>query len=461
MLGARLRNYGLRKKQKMLTKRQTANPGGRLLGAVVAMAKPSELPARAAEFEKPHPWHPNNIPALEFGTTKWIHHNIKPLRLDISARHPKRVNLLLATINFSYIFGGYIGMFSLALRLADEGYHSRIILHENTDWDIEDWRRKIQKYPGLTELCDRVEVISRWDRCIPVEVNPDDRFVATNCWAAHIAHNTAKSLDEKRFLFMAQEYEPFFLPMNSISALFQQAYELPQVTLYSTQLLQDYFRRERIGVFAKPGGERDAAVFSNAIQEFHPTREQMVRKQRRLLFYARSEEHAARNLFELALMSLSKLVEDARVDLTNWSFHGIGSLGGNVLDLADGLPLELVPKTSLEEYIKLMPSFDVGLSLMLTPHPSLVPLEMASAGMWTVTNTFANKTARHLSAISTNLIGVEPTVEAICDGLVHAMSRVEHINERLEGARVNWPTNWSDAFPQESVERIRHFLGAP
>lgn len=461
MLGTRLRNYGLRKKQKTLTERQTANPGGRLLGAVVTMAKAAETPAHATEFEKPHPWYPNNIPALEFGTTKWIHHNIKPLSLDISANHPKRVNLLLATINFSYIFGGYIGMFNLALRLADEGYRTRIILHEKTDWDIEDWRRKIQKYPGLTELFDRVEVISRWDRSILVEVNPDDRFVATNCWAAHIAHNTAKSLDEERFLFMAQEYEPFFLAMNSINALFQQAYELPQVTLYSTQLLQDYFRRERIGVFGKPNGERDAAVFSNAIQKFHPTREQMTRKQRRLLFYARSEEHAARNLFELALMSLSKLVENPQVDLTSWSFHGIGSLGGNMLDLAEGLPLELVPKTSLEEYIKLMPSFDVGLSLMLTPHPSLVPLEMASAGMWTVTNTFANKTARHLSAISTNLIGVEPTVEAICDGLVHAMSRVERIDERLQGARVNWPTDWADAFPPDSVERIHDFLGAP
>lgn len=461
MIGARLRNYGLKHKQRALTQRQTNSPGGRLLGAVVPIAAPA-LAARAlVEAEKPHPWYPNNIPALEFGTTKWINHNIKPLRLDVSAQHPKRVNLLLATINFSYIFGGYIGMFNLALRLADEGYRPRIILHENTEWNMAEWRQKIQKYPGITDLFERVEVISRWDREIPVEVNPDDRFVATNCWAAHIAHNTAKSLDENRFLFMAQEYEPFFLAMNSISALFQQAYELPQVTLYSTQLLQDYFRREKIGIFNKPGGERDAAVFSNAIQKFYPTRLQMMRKQRRLLFYARSEEHAARNLFELAIMALAKLVQDPRVDLTNWSFHGIGSLGGNTLELADGLPLELVPKTSLEEYIKLMPSFDVGLSLMLTPHPSLVPLEMASAGMLTVTNSFANKTARHLHAISTNLIGVKPTIEAIRDGLVDAMSRVEDIDERLAGAQVHWPTDWADAFPPESIERIRAFLGTP
>ena len=461
MLGTRLRNYGLKLKQRAFTRQQTRNPGGRLLGAVLTVAQPAEAFPALTEAENPRDNIPANIPVLEFGTTKWIYRNILPLTLDVSAKHPKRVNLLLATINFSYVFGGYIGMFTLALRLARQGYRARIILHENTDWDIADWRRKIQRYPGLTTLFEEVEVISRWDRAIPVEVNPDDRFVATNCWAAHIAHNTARLLQEKRFLFMAQEYEPFFLPMNSISALFQQAYTLPQVTLFSTELLQDFFRRERIGIFAGPDGEADAAVFSNAIQTFHPTREQMTRKQRRLLFYARHEEHAARNLFELGMMAIAKLVRDPRVDLTGWSFHGIGSLGGNMLDLAEGLPLELVPKTTLDEYIRMMPRFDVGLSLMMTPHPSLVPIEMASAGMWAVTNTFANKTAERLRSISTNLIGVPPTLDAICDGLVEAMARVDQIDERLAGARVNWPTDWDQAFPQKSIERVRAFLGEP
>ena len=34
---------------------------------------------------------------------------------------------------------------------------------------------------------------------------------------------------------------------------------------------------------------------------------------------------------------------------------------------------------------------------MYTPHPSLVPIEMASAGMLTVTNSFENKTAEALA----------------------------------------------------------------
>lgn len=466
MAGVRLRNQAFRYKRHDLLRLRIEHPGTRLLDAMMPGAGrlPRAPQQQAALLPEPasEPVRPGGIPVLEYGAAKWICHNITPLTLDISGEHPKRVNLLLATINFQYVFGGYIGMFNLALRLAREGYRTRIVLHEQTEWNLQEWRRQIQKYPGVTTLFDEVEIISRFDRTIPVESSPQDRWIATNCWAAHVAHGTAHLLDEKRFLFMVQEYEPYFLAMNSISAVFQQAYTFPQVSLFSTELLQEFFRNERIGVFAKPGGDRAAAVFSNAIQTFRPTLDQLQRTQRRLLFYGRPEEHASRNLYELGMIALATLVRDPRVNLANWSFHGIGSLGeAGLLELAPGIPVQIVPKTSLEEYIRLMPSFDVGLSLMLTPHPSLVPLEMASAGMWAVTNTFANKTAEKLRAISPNLIGVEPTIEGICDGLVAAMGKVEDFDARLAGAKMTWPTQWDAAFPAGAMVTIREFLGAP
>jgi glycosyltransferase involved in cell wall biosynthesis len=465
--GTRLRNFAFRLTRRDLVRLRVEQPGSRLLQAVIASDSRSTN-GSAIPMGSPAPAPAQNrvqragTPVLEFGSTRWINHNISPLTLDISPEHPKRVNLLLATIDFRYVFGGYIGMFNLALRLKREGYTARIILHEQTHWKMDDWRREIQKYPGLTTLFEEIEVISRFDRSLPVEVSPNDRFVATNCWAAHIAHNTIRQLGSERFLFMVQEYEPYFLPMNSISALFQQAYAFPQISLFSTELLRDFFRQERIGVYAYPDGSANGIIFNNAIQKFRPTREQLQRTRRRLLFYARPEEHAARNLFELGMIALARLVHDPRVNLANWSFHGIGSIdSSNLLELAPGIPLELVPKTSLQEYIDMMPSFDAGLSLMLTPHPSLVPLEMAAAGMLAVTNTFANKTVDRLRAISTNLIGVEPTLDAIREGLVDAMRRADDVDGRLAGSHVAWPNDWQDAFPEESMQVIRRFLGAP
>ena len=399
--------------------------------------------------------------ALRVSKIYWITHNISPLTLDISPRYPRRINLLLATIDFRYVYGGYIGMFSVALDLKRAGHTVRIILHEQTDFNLDQWRRLIQKYAGLSTLFDEIEVIYRFDRSLPVEVNPDDNFIATNCWTAHVAHHAVRAIGKERFMFMIQEYEPFFVPMNSINALFRQAYELPHFGLFSTSFLLEFFRDRRIGVFAEQGGEVYSAVFKNAIHRFSPSRDQLIRDKKRLLFYARPEDHAARNLFELGMMSLVALLHDARFDSSNWTFHGIGSISVNqILELAPGVPIEIMHRTSLQEYVDLLPSFDVGLSLMLTPHPSLVPLEMAAAGMWAVTNTFANKTADRLRAISTNLIGVKPTVRAIHNGLFEAISKVDDIDARLAGAEVRWPTDWNGAFHPETIQKMEAFFAS-
>ncbi len=73
--------------------------------------------------------------------------------------------------------------------------------------------------------------------------------------------------------------------------------------------------------------------------------------------------------------------------------------------------MKLLPRADQADYARLLRAHDVGLALMYTPHPSLVPLEMASAGMVTVTNSFENKTADAMSAISSNLVTVAPTVD--------------------------------------------------
>ncbi len=401
-----------------------------------------------------------DIAAMDFGHVGWIFHNISPLTMRVSAGNPRRVNLLLATINFDYLFGGYIGMFNLALRLHRNGHAVRIVLLDETDVQLSAWRSRIAKYPGLGHLFDAVEVAYRYDRTVPLDVSPQDRFVATSGWSAHVAHKAEVALGHERFLFLIQEYEPFFGPMNTNTALLRQAYDFPQFGLFSTAILRDYFAANRIGLFEEDGGEARSAVFSNAIQRFSPNRAQLERLSRRILFYARPEDHAARNLFEMGLAALVQLFSDPAIAAAGWTAHGIGSIAtAHRLELAPRIFLQMVPKTSLQGYIDMLPEFDVGLSLMLTPHPSLVPLEMAAAGLATVTNTFANKTVAALTAISPNLIGVKPTLDGIVDGLLGAITRAENIDARLAGAAaMTWPTDWDDAFPADTMDRVNAFL---
>jgi hypothetical protein len=95
---------------------------------------------------------------------------------------------------------------------------------------------------------------------------------------------------------------------------------------------------------------------------------------------------------------------------------------------------------------------------MFSPHPGLVPFEMAATGLLTVTNTYANKTADRLRAISPNLIAVDPTAAAIVAGLRQAVAGVGDYAARARGARVGWSTNWDTSFPAPLVQTIGQFL---
>jgi hypothetical protein len=128
------------------------------------------------------------------------------------------------------------------------------------------------------------------------------------------------------------------------------------------------------------------------------------------------------------------------------------------VDLGGGFSLRLLPKVSLKEYVALLPTYDIGLSLMLTPHPSLTPIDMAAAGLVTVTNTYANKTREAWATVSRNIIAVHPTVDGIRDGLIEARRRVDDHKARVAGARVNWPTSWAESFDACFTSALRRFV---
>ncbi len=396
------------------------------------------------------------------GMVALVRQMVAPLKLAVSPSSPQRVNLIMATINFRYVFGGYIAMFNLAKHLKSMGYNVRIVIIEPCEYNPTAWKLEIAAYPGLEGLFDQVETAYRYDRSVALDVNPDDTFVATSCWAAHVAYRAAQDLEHEKFIFFAQEYEPMFFPMSSFYALSQQSYALPQFTIFSTDLLREYFRQNRLGVFRESDeyGEENSVFFRNAINSFRITEKDLAeRKRRKLLFYSRPEQHASRNMFELGVLGLTEAIEAGYFDLDRWEFYGIGSIGSfKRMKLYRNADLKLLPKVSLQEYLNLLPTYDLGLSLMLTPHPSLMPIDMAAAGLIAVTNTYANKTREEWAKVSPNIIAVPPTIEGIRNGLIAALRKVDNYQERIAGSKVNWPTNWADAFSEEFTAKLEKFI---
>jgi glycosyltransferase involved in cell wall biosynthesis len=393
-----------------------------------------------------------------------IEQKIAPLTIRANATAPPRVNLLIPTIDFNYVFGGYITKFNLARRLADDGYRVRIVTVDYCDYQPDQWRRQLRSYPRLENLLDKVEVVCAFNRSKPLEANPRDAFIATTWWTAHIAHDAVKQLGQSRFVYLIQEYEPFTFPMGSYAALADESYGFDHYGMFSTDLLRDYFREHRLGVFAGDPGSGDdrSIVFQNTITDVGSISLQDIagRQPKKLLFYARPEIHAARNMFELGLTALERVVKAGHFD-KDWEFFGIGTVEtSGRIPLGNGTWMQLLPRQTQETYREVLRGHDLGLGLMYTPHPSLVPIEMASAGMRTVTNTWGVKTGPRLVGISTNLIPVPPTLVGVQQGLKLALQQIDDYEGRVCGAKVQWSTTWEQAFHAAIMNRLRHFLEA-
>jgi glycosyltransferase involved in cell wall biosynthesis len=382
---------------------------------------------------------------------------VAPLRWMLSEDAPRRVNILIPTLDMRHLFAGYIGKFNLARRLAELGERVRLVTTDPVGVLPPDYRRTLESYSGLAGLMDRVELV--FGRESPgIEISPHDGFVATTWWTAHVAHHAMTLVDGERFAYLIQEYEPFTFPMGSYAALAAESYRFDHVALFSSELLRDYFRRHAIGVYADGvgAGDRASEAFQNAITVVPaPTVSALARPgPRRLLFYARPEPHATRNMFELGVLALSRAVAEG-VFQDGWELRGIGTVrGGRRIPLGAGAALTLVPRSDQGAYAGLLGEHDVGLALMYTPHPSLVPIEMASAGMLTVTNSFENKTAAAMAAISSNLICVEPSVDALVAGLRDAVSTSGDLDRRVLGSRVEWSTDWDVSLSDGLLRRL-------
>lgn len=382
---------------------------------------------------------------------------LREVDVEVAPALPQTVNIFLPTIEPSIIFGGYIALFSFARKLLDAGIPLRFIVTDLMASSVAKVRRTLGEKSTVTYCLVRSEV--RYLPSEPLQVfGPRDRFVGYSWATMRKAADAAAKTNGSLPVFFIQEYEPIFYPYDSIRALAHETYGIPHVGVFNSDLLADYFLTRGIGRYdgAAP------IVFRHAITKMQPPalEELRGRATRRLLFYARPEAHAARNLFELGFLAIARAIREGVFD-PRWEFHGIG-LGFAMDDMelhGTGVKMRMVRRLDLDGYKRFVGGCDLGLSLMYSPHPSVPPYEMAAAGLATVTNTCENKTAEVLAGICGNLVPCELSIDGIVAGLRRAAARVEDHPGRIAGARLNWPTSWDESFNPAVMESFLRATG--
>jgi len=211
------------------------------------------------------------------------------------------------------------------------------------------------------------------------------------------------------------------------------------------RLLLEYLHQQCIGRFASRDFVDGCTVVEPAVdsRHFYPEPRRGRNGKRQLLFYARP--FAPRNLYELGIVALRRAVESGALDASTWDLWFIGEALPPV-DLGRGVVIRSQPWLGYSDYARLLRTSDVGLSLMLSPHTSYPPLEMAASGMIAITNTFATKTPERLQDISRNILSVSSDVDSIVEGLALASARTENLDARISDSRITAPHDWAEAF---------------
>lgn len=354
-----------------------------------------------------------------------------------------RLNLLIPALSGRHVFGGI----STALQVFDSmrPYFAtvRIIVTDEatpepgnsayySQWPIVALKQELPQQNHIVAAGDR------WGQT--VSVHAQDYFLATAWWTAHAGYallawqqGQYPQINFRRLLYLIQDFEPGFYPWSSRYVLAQATYNQCDRTIavINSHWLCDYlvsqghrFHSQHVLV---PRLHPALAAVRNQYHHFE--------KKRLLLIYGRPGTE--RNAFPLIVAAL-RIWAQRYPAAAQWQILSAGETFAPI-DLGSSCQLQSLGKLSIESYADLLTSAAVGMALMISPHPSYPPLEMAAFGARVLTNRFANK---DLSAISSYLVSVaQPDPAKLAAGLLTLTAAFDDLDasaRSVDRSQIDW-----------------------
>jgi hypothetical protein len=257
---------------------------------------------------------------------------------------------------------------------------------------------------------------------VPAEQLPIRRrevFLATAWWTAYggfEARHVQKTMygDAPPLYYFIQDHEPDFYGWSTRYALARSTYLRPAETraIINSEELYEFL--------AKNYGFHDAYYVPYSVNPRLRSSFKAVPKERIVLVYARAG--TPRNAFEILVHGLCLWQQADPIVARSWRIVAAGEdfEPWRAQHVAN---VDIVGKLSLEDYADMLCRAAVGISLMLSPHPSYPPLEMAEAGLITLTNKYDCK---DLGVRADNIISIDKlTPEALAEEIANAICRAE------------------------------------
>ncbi|MCC3245481.1 hypothetical protein LG047_09130 [Methylocystis sp. WRRC1] len=350
---------------------------------------------------------------------------IRPLLSYPSRNVRPRLNLLIPTVNPQQIFGGVATAIKLFTEIADAlgaEYDRRIV---TTDADIEpEAYARLSDYTPVPYVASLDEgarlLVDTYEReGGRLDLRANDIFIATAWWTAGFAADLER--DRERlfgsklpFIYLIQDDETYFNGRSSRSALAEATYR------HGERMIAIINSEELFSVMTGKYAFREAYFIPYEINRRISAALAEKPRERLLLVYGRPTVN--RNAFELICDGLFRWQQRDPIRASRWRIVFLGE------DFPDTLLYPVVNasvggKASLEGYADHLSRASVGVSIMISPHPSYPPLEMAEAGLTTITNGFEGK---NLQRRFDNILSLERLDPAsLADAIESAVAEME------------------------------------
>lgn len=337
---------------------------------------------------------------------------ILPLSCRRSQHAWKRLNLIIPALSARYVFGGIRTALDFFQALTAGQTPARIIITDEATSDlagVADWKEWLL-VEAAQDIAARRQIVcfgNRYQRSIPVARG--DVFVATAWWTAYTGERIQQWQESEwkvkaaPLIYCIQDFEPGFYKWSSRYLLAESTYHNSNsIAVINSTSLAHYFETRGFRFSKK-------YVFDPVL---HPVLKAAAAKlpggqrKRQILFYGRpSVERNAIELIIAALQIWSVMFPNAG----NWTILSAGE-DYQPPALYGGAKITVLGKLSIDAYASLLSESAIGIALMVSPHPSYPPVEMAIFGMQVISNRFAEK---DLSADFANILSLETVTPEI------------------------------------------------
>lgn len=349
----------------------------------------------------------------------------RPIAAYPSRNERPRLNLIVPTVNPQQAFGGVATAIKLFAEWADQlgGDSDRRIIVTDAEIEPEAYASLLDFTPTpFTQSLDEAKncIVDAKERAGGrLDLRARDLFITTAWWTVDIARRLERDRSRafggaRPFVYLIQDDEPYFDGWGSRHALAQSTYR------HGAETIAVINSEELFASMATKHRFRHAFCLPYAINARISALLTPRPRERTILVYGRPV--VARNCFELICDALKRWQQRDPIRASRWRIVFLGEAFEEPL----AYPIQNVSvegKVGLEAYADHLNRAAVGVSLMVSPHPSYPPLEMAEAGVMTITNSYPGKDLRERFPDIVSIDDLHP--HALTDAIERAVATME------------------------------------